>query len=351
MNPNKKKQLRNLLTTLKQGFEPLESTDQLESGIKQLTGKLQKQMSAKSLDEVNKVLADFQKKIDLTPIKKGLEDLKGSNGGIYEDLRKKIDTFFASFSGRLESGLKRLDSEQTASLSNKDGLTRLEGDFKGKSTLLDEVKGSSEATKKELTSIAEELRGFVKDLNKRLLEQSLNGEQLEGGLETLSDELTKLRQDMLSMIANVGGGNANRNIAIGGNTSVLSMFTDINWKPGSGITITYTNNQVTKYTDITIAANGGTTGITREINTIAVSSVVGSVAGIDYVTLASEGIKVTLPSPVSNLNQYTIKNISNSSVLIVGAGGETIDDETEIIMPVKYTALELISDNTNWKIT
>lgn len=346
-----KKKLKNLLETLRTGVEPLESTDELEAGVKALTSKLRKQMSAKTLEEVNSVLSDFQKKIDLKPIHKSLEDLKGSTGGMYKELSTNIEGRFGEVSKRLENGLLRLQEEQTASKSNSRSISRLEGDFKGKSAIVDEVKSLSETTAVELSSIADELRGMIKDIDRKHLETSLKGETSDKSLSELSDGLKKLRRDMLSMLSGIGGGNANRNIAVGGNTSVLSMYTDINLKPGSGITLTYSNNQTTKYTDITIASNGGSSGITRQIDTTTVSSVVGSVAGIDYVTLVNAGAKITLPPASGNSNLYTIKNIGTSSVLIVASGAETFDGDATIIMPVRYTAVDLSSDLTNWHIT
>lgn len=68
-------------------------------------------------------------------------------------------------------------------------------------------------------------------------------------------ELVNLRNRLNSL--GIGGGNANRNIAINGNSSVLSRYTDINLIAGSNVTITYAFNDTTKYTDITIATAGG----------------------------------------------------------------------------------------------
>lgn len=155
----------------------------------------------------------------------------------------------------------------------------------------------------------------------------------------------------MSRLANKGGGNANRNIAIGGNTSVLSKFTDINLKAGNNVTITYTNNNTTKYTDITISATGGggsVGGTIRSINNVNTSQVMGDTAGTDYVYIASEGIKLDLPTATGNTNLYTIKNVSNSSVLVTG----TIDNDANgAIMPIKYTSIDLISNDTDWNIT
>lgn len=83
--------------------------------------------------------------------------------------------------------------------------------------------------------------------------ESLIPEPIKG--EDAKVDLVKLRNDILSRLPH--GGNANRNIAIGSNTSVLSRYTDINIKAGSNVAISYVNNDTTKYLDLTFSATGG----------------------------------------------------------------------------------------------
>lgn len=150
------------------------------------------------------------------------------------------------------------------------------------------------------------------------------------------------------------GSHANRNIAIGGNSSTLSRYTDINLKPGSNVTITYQNNDTTKYTDVTISSSGGggsVIGTTRSINNISTSQTAGDTSGTDYVYICSAGIALTLPTAAGNTNLYTVKNTSTSSVLVNTTGGEMIDTSPTVIMPVQFTSVDLISDSTNWQIT
>lgn len=62
------------------------------------------------------------------------------------------------------------------------------------------------------------------------------------------------------------GGNANRNEQVDG-VNVLRPYTDINWKAGSGVTITAVANNTTKYTDITIASSASGSTLTSETPT------------------------------------------------------------------------------------
>lgn len=169
-----------------------------------------------------------------------------------------------------------------------------------------------------------------------------------------SQEVSALEKEIerVRRMSQPGGGNANRNIAIGGNSSVLQRYTDINFKPGTNVTFSYANNDTTKQLDFTINSSGGGGGSTRQIDRTAVSSVVGGTDGIDYTVVCTEGVQITLPTAVGNDNIYIIKNVAASSVLVATTGGETIDGDTTVILGVQYTAIDLINDgNDNWIIT
>jgi hypothetical protein len=173
----------------------------------------------------------------------------------------------------------------------------------------------------------------------------------QDSIDDLDKKIAKVRTDLLSAISTkIGGGNANRNILVASNPSVLGRYTDLNLIPGSNVTLSYTNNDNLKTTDLTIAATGGG-GAARSISTVSVSSVIGALASTDYVIIASAGIELTMPTAVSNTNLYTIKNTSASSVLLTPDGSETIDTQSDLILATQYTAVDLISDNANWQIT
>ncbi len=173
--------------------------------------------------------------------------------------------------------------------------------------------------------------------------------------EDLEPEIKKVRSELLSIVSHAGGGGAYRNIAFAGNPSVLSRYNDINFKPGANVTISYANNDNTKMVDVTIASSGGgggsVIGTTRSINTINTSQTAGSTSLTDYVYICSGGVNLTLPDAVGNTNLYTIKNTSTSSVLVSTTSAETIDTSANLILPIQFTSVDLISDGSNWEIT
>lgn len=174
----------------------------------------------------------------------------------------------------------------------------------------------------------------------------------DGTSVKLGDITEEILPTLIGLIPR-GGGNMNRNVSIGGNSSVLSRYTDINWKAGSNVTLSYANNDQTKNLDITIAATGGSgSGITRSVNSIAGDTLAGSATTTDYVYLAAGTLNLTLPSTVGNSNLYTVKNIGAGTVTITPQAGELIDGQSNLQLPVQFTSVDLISNNSgNWDIT
>ena len=150
----------------------------------------------------------------------------------------------------------------------------------------------SDALLKEISKVANSLR--QEQTKYSLVGDTVVARETADKAATAVADLQKavidLEKNLLSRISTLGGGgNMNRNIAVGGNTSVLSKWTDINLKPGAGTTITYAANDTTGYTDITITATGSGSGITRQVNSINTSQTADGTAGIDQVYIASAG--------------------------------------------------------------
>lgn len=321
--------------------------DQLKKGLKE-------KIQVKTLEDVNSRLKDFQKKIDITPLIETMTSIENGYNEKMMKLSELYDSELTDFRNEMSKG-RELSKTEVASIS--DNLSMLSSEMRIMQERKD--KDISELSKRidALSPFQGKATEMFNDITKTLevlKNQSVaSKEDAQKIMDDCMESVEKLRKDIMNRINNMprGGGNQNRNIAVGGNTSVLSTFTDINIKAGNNVTLTYSNNQTTKYLDLTIAATGGSGsvgGVTRSINTINTSQTAGDTAGTDYVYLCTAGIALTLPTATGNTNLYTVKNVSNSSVLVVG----TIDDDVNgIIMPVKYTSVDLISNDTDWKIT
>lgn len=325
-----------------------------DEGVDKLKKGLKEKIQAKTLDDVNGQLTRFKKNLDFEPLLNAIKDID-----------KNFDTRIREVAAALAQEVSRFDELSKAE----------RGETASK---VAESSGTIEAFKEELATLKTQKDKEMDDLKTGLANlpnlKPENDAAFEGirtrlaALEVekpevdlvspIKQEIQQVRADFITRMNNreLHGGNMNRNIAVGGNTSVLSRYTDINLKAGPNTTITYVYNDQTKYTDITLAATGGgggsVTGIIRSVNNIATNTNAGAVAGTDYVYLAGATLNLTLPTSVGNSNLYTVKNTGAGTVTILPTGVETIDGSSNLILPIQFTSVDLISNNSgNWDIT
>jgi len=348
----------NLLQKLQQAFsdsedKTLEGFKAFDEGANKLKQELKQRIQASTLEDVNNQINKLRKSIDLDPIIEAVDKLK-------EDFTTEIESLVDQLNDKSQAMLDRIEENNDTTSQKSYNLTIDIGNIQDKiQSVIAEKNKDLQTLGGKLTN---EISGAIKlsenkvtkDFDSKLIKVEgkivENKKETDASIKELADEIPKLRTTLMSRMSERGGGNMNRQIVIGGNPSTLGKYTDINFKAGSNVTISYANNETTKRVDVTISSSGGGSvgGTVRQIQTLSVSSTIATVTGTDQVYLCSAGIQVTLPTAVSDTNLYTIKNVSNSSILISG----TIDDDVAgIIMPIKYTSVDIISNNTDWNIT
>ena len=283
---------------------------------------------------VDKLLATFDWLYKLK------EELKKSEVDLTISLNQKLDILKSKMAEYRTASLDRLGT-----LSEE--MDRLKEDIREISSKKVEIPDFESHILKVENELGDLVFG-LKEYTEETIESTVK--EFKKTINNLEEEIKKLRRDTMSVTAGRGGGNMNRNILVGNNPSTLGRYTDLNIKPGTNVTLTYTNNDNLKTTDLTIAATGGS-GITRNVSTVIVSSVVAAVASTDYVVIAGAGIQLTLPTAVGNTNLITVKNKAASSVIVIANGAETIDGDANIILATRYVSVDLISDNAAWHIT
>lgn len=318
-----------------------EGVDKLKSGLKQ-------KIQAKTLEDVNGQLSRFKKGLDFEPLLTAIKDTDKN----FDSRIKEVAAALAQEVSRFDELAKTERDETSFKVAESAGTVE---SFKSELATLKEQKD------KEMSDVIEALKGIPSlraDSETTFTELKARLDALEVEEETpdlispIKQRVEEVRTELISKMTGRGD-HANRNIAIGGNTSVLSRYTDINLKAGTNVTLSYAYNDQTKYTDVTIAATGGggsVGGVIRSINTISTSQTAGAATGTDYVYICAAGVRLTLPTAAANTNLYTIKNTSTSSVLVDTIGGQTLDAQPTVIMPVQYTSIDTISDGTNWQI-
>lgn len=96
--------------------------------------------------------------------------------------------------------------------------------------------------------------------------------------------------------------------------------------------------------------SGGGSGITRSINSVSTSTTAGSTASTDYVYFCSGTITLTLPTAVSNLNRYTVKNTGTGVITVATSASQTIDGSPTLSITGPNQSYEVVSNNTNWEL-
>jgi hypothetical protein len=94
---------------------------------------------------------------------------------------------------------------------------------------------------------------------------------------------------------------------------------------------------------------GGGGGTTRTIVVTSGNTTAGSTAGTDYIYLVAGAHTITMPTAVSNTNRYSIKNNYSANITINTTSSQTIDGTTSISIAPEES-IDLISDNSNWRI-
>lgn len=84
--------------------------------------------------------------------------------------------------------------------------------------------------------------------------------------------------------------------------------------------------------------------------TTAVSYTETATSGEKIVTVTATGQTVTLPTAVGNTAKLTFKLMVAGTLVIDGAGAETIDDALTATISAQYAAITLVSTNAGWVI-
>lgn len=308
-----------------------------DASVSNLRKSLEEKVAIPTLDKVNSEIEKFREKIDLAPLLDSLESVK-----------KNVSAEILRLETELTSKLaEQTSAGQYAINQSEENVNKvLDADI---ASIRIQIASLDIVGKAELTRVETEIKKVAQDA-KNLIDKLVIPPDRESEITALTDELEKVRLELLNRINNIGGGNMNRQVFFN-STDYLTKYTDINWKAGTNVTFTIANNNTTKKVDITVSASGGGGGTVRSINSISTDTTAGATAGTDYVYLVSGTTTLTLPTAVGNTNLYTIKNVGTGVVTIACFGAETIDATTTITMPVQYTAVDLISDTANWNVT
>ena len=349
---NKLKKILDVLTTSDNLAD--DSFNEFEQSVKKLQTDLKTNITVKTIDEVNSKLSSFteQKQKDIEEVLSALASLKEDVANRKTDLESLLNTKYSELD----------QAQKTTDKAGKTSQTAINSILSVIEILKDNIAELSKPKEDKLPSVIQSIKDLEDKINKTIEAQgkdiSQNTLSITESKKTgdnskteLLNEINTLREEVFRRLSNVGGGgNANRQMFIGG-ADPLKRYTDMNLKAGQNVTINYANNDKTKQVDVTFIATGTGSGITRSINSVSISTVAAATAGTDYVYLCTGTIDLTLPDATTNTNLYTIKNVGTGVVTIKTTSAQTVDGQTTLVMPVQFTSVDLISDTANWNLT
>lgn len=94
----------------------------------------------------------------------------------------------------------------------------------------------------------------------------------------------------------------------------------------------------------------GADGLHRVIVTTSGSVTALAAAATDYAYLVAGAHTITMPTAVSNTNLYTIKNNHSANITIDTTSSQTIDGGLTVSL-APQESVDVVSDNSNWRIT
>lgn len=236
---------------------------------------LYKNLTINFLNQLGTKLDQFKKDLNLKSVVKTIEaiqaEIEATKDAVAKDFTEVVQHF--------ESKRKELEqSVKEASTLNRKEVTDLE---KKVSSLQKEHRSlMEEKSSQTLKQLTEKYDRVLDELVDVVSKQETEQERFKNVMDVYSNkhqtsiksvltEIEDLRRSFLNRTSTGGSGNANRNIAINGNSSILSRYTDINFKNSSTIGWTATNNDVTKQLDIqasVLTGGGGYTNLTQFVD-------------------------------------------------------------------------------------
>ncbi len=233
----------------------------IDKEVATLKKKLEETVNIATVDDVKSELNKFKNKIDLSPLISEIDKI----GETFTSKSKELQT-------QIDEKTKELETMQNSAKSmdeqcQKD-MAKMEMEIKDLRNKMSEMEVFHEADMKETTDDIAEAKAIENKLNDAVsgllkdIDTRSTKKDTEKTIKDFQDKIDELRRDLLTRIGSIhGGGNANRQMFIGG-ADPLTRYTDMNLKAGTNTTITYADNNTTKQVDVTFTATGGSGGHT-----------------------------------------------------------------------------------------
>lgn len=241
-----KTRLRNILNILSPDGTAVDFTE-FDAGVAKLKAALTEKIQAKTLEDVNAQLERFRQRTNFTPLIETLTAMEESVVGKVKDVSAALESKIAFLRIALQTGDAMVGDLSSTVEGLRGQLAFLEAQTGEIATLRTRV-----ASLPSLETVLEVVRGMMEN------DASDDAVEKANLVADYTEQINTVRREVMNRLNTFShGGQANRNIAVNGNGSILSRYGDVNFKAGTNVTLTVADNNTTKQTDITITASGG----------------------------------------------------------------------------------------------
>lgn len=225
-----------------------EAFKSVENEMKRVAEKIRQEAEIRTVEGTKKEMKALRQDIEsaFSALIESFDKLKSELGQNEQNLNKTLTL--------------RLDSLRTMLVESK---TSYGGKYNILSGEIENIKNDIKdlsGRKIQIPDFSKQINKLESDFEKEILRVESNFEKedttiFQNQIDRLTKDLSEIRTRTLSALSH--GGQANRNMLVNGNSSTLSRYTDLNIKAGANVTLSYTNNDNLKTTDLTIASGAG----------------------------------------------------------------------------------------------
>src|SRR3990167_8079161 len=225
---------------------------QFDESIEQLKRGLKEKIQIAAVEDINKELEKFRKKIDLQPLFDTVDSLHNTFVGQMEELSKGVEDRINEIESSVLEEFKTRNKNSSVLFEE---ITKLQDVF---SVSLEKATEEINTLRKSLDSIdiIKEIKPNIKELSDKLngeLDKKFTRAEIEKITQDLNNKIEKLRTDLISRFSGYSqiGGNMNRQIKVDG-TDVLTKYTDIDLKSSTNVLLSAANDNTNKKVNITV---------------------------------------------------------------------------------------------------
>lgn len=289
----------------------------IDNELNLLKKKLEETVNIQTVDDVSRQLKNFQKKIDLEPVKAEIRAI----GDTFAEKSRELRSSIEEKSRELETAKGLITLNNDTSTKRVNTLTLEVSSLRAK---LAEIEVIHESDVADLNKTIDDVRTIEGRVNETISKLSvevgthISKAEVEKKVKELQESIDTLRRDLSTRISNIGGGSPNQQINV--NSSVMSTkYADFNFVSDTAIRWVASDDTVNKRVNIraSVIAGGGGSGTPGGNDTEVQFNDAGGFGGASVLTW-NKNTSVLALSGTMQLNGGTSGNVQVKVASVAG---------------------------------